>query len=132
MIGGSAGGLEALKQLVGALPAGLNAAVFVVVHSAPDSPSLLPRILRGWGAHDAVHALDGDTIRAGRVYVAPPDRHLLLERSRIRLKPGPRENGFRPAIDPLFRSAARHYGPRVVAVVLSGGLDDGSHGLLQV
>jgi two-component system chemotaxis response regulator CheB len=132
VIGASAGGLEALTALVATLPAGLPAALFVVVHIAPTATSMLPRILARRGRLAAVHPSDDDPIEPGTIYVAPPDHHLLLRRHRVRLTHGPRENGHRPAVDPLFRSAALHYGPRVIGVVLSGNLDDGSAGLAAI
>jgi two-component system chemotaxis response regulator CheB len=97
-----------------------------------DSPSVLPRILTRSGDLTAQHPVDRERIKPGRIYVAPPDRHLLLEPGIIRLIRGPKENGHRPAVDPLFRTAARAYGPRVVGVVLSGSLDDGTAGLIEI
>ena len=129
VVGGSAGGLEPLRALVGALPSDLAAAVFVVVHGSRDTPGFLPQILRRAGPLPAKHAVDGAVIEHGRIYVAPPDHHLLLEDGRMRVTSGPRENGFRPAVDPLFRTAAHSCGSRVIGVVLSGGLDDGTYGL---
>ena len=132
VIGGSAGGLEAMNAIVGGLPADLPAAVFVVLHTSPHSPGLLPEILNHRGPLPAAHARDGEPVTPGRIYVAPPDHHLLLEAGRVRVTRGPKENRFRPAVDPLFRSAALAYGPRVVGVVLSGWLDDGAAGLWAV
>jgi two-component system, chemotaxis family, protein-glutamate methylesterase/glutaminase len=132
VIGASAGGVEALGQLVQALPEGFPAAVLAVVHFPPHATSMLPLILSRRGRLRAVHAEDGAEIEPGTVYVAPPDRHLLVHGGRLRLTRGPRENGHRPAADALFRSAAREYGPRVVGVVLSGTLDDGTAGLSTV
>lgn len=132
MVGASAGGVEAVAALVGALPRDLAAAVFVVVHIPPHATSVLPRILTRRGGMSAVHPEDGAPIELGCVYVAPPDRHLLVERGHVRLVRGPRENASRPAVDPLFRSAARAYGPRVIGVVLTGNLDDGTAGMLAV
>jgi two-component system chemotaxis response regulator CheB len=132
VIGGSAGSIPALTQLVGALPEDLPAAIFVVVHVAPEAPGVLPEILARHTALDVDHARDGEVVRHGRVRVAPPDQHLLLDAGRVRLTRGPRENRFRPAIDPLFRSAAASYRERVVGVVLSGLLDDGTHGLITI
>src|SRR5262245_37931807 len=126
VVGASAGGVGALRGLAGRLPPGLPAAVFVVCHFPSEGHSVLPELLNLWGPLPAAHAVDGEPIRPGRVYVAPPDHHLVLRQGRVELSGGPRENKFRPAIDPLFRSAARAYGPRVVAVILSGALQDGA------
>jgi len=132
VIGASAGGVEALQALVGDLPPDLPAAVFVVLHLAPEGPSLLPQILTRAGAVPAAVGVDGEAITPGRIYVAPPDYHLLVEPGYVRVTRGPKENRFRPAIDALFRSAAYAYGPRVVGVVLTGMLDDGTAGLWAV
>jgi two-component system chemotaxis response regulator CheB len=132
VIGASAGGLEALKSLVARLPASLPAAVFIVWHTTPDGPGLLPEILSAAGALQVRHGIDGEPILPGRIYVAPPDHHLLVEPERVRLTRGPKENRFRPAVDALFRSAAYAFGPRVIGVVLSGLLDDGTAGLWAV
>ena len=132
VIGASSGGIEALRVLAGALPADLPASLFVVMHTAPESPALLADILDHFGRLPATSATDGERIRPGTIYVAPPDRHLLVERNRVRVTRGPKENRFRPAIDPLFRSAAQTYGPRVVGVILTGYLDDGTAGLWTV
>ena len=132
VIGASAGGIEVVKQVLSVLPAGFPAAVFIVIHMAPDSPGVLPRIFDESGELPAAQAVDRDRIRPGQVFVAPPDQHLLIEHGRMQLSRGPRENRFRPAIDPLFRSAAQTYGPRVIGVILSGGLDDGTNGLWTV
>lgn len=132
VIGASAGGVEALIEVVRRLPPRLPAAVFVVLHIPAQSPSLLPEILTRSGSFVASHPEDNEKIEHGRIYVAPPDHHLLVERGYVRVIRGPKENRHRPAIDPLFRSAARAYGTRVVGVVLSGALDDGTAGLLAV
>jgi two-component system, chemotaxis family, protein-glutamate methylesterase/glutaminase len=132
VIGASAGGVEALSQLAHRLPGDLPAAIFVVLHIPPHSPSLLPQILNRKGPLPALHPDDGEVIRPGRIYIAPPDQHLLLDVGHLRLTRGPRENGHRPAVDPLFRTAARSYGHRVVGVVLSGTLDDGTAGLAAI
>jgi two-component system, chemotaxis family, protein-glutamate methylesterase/glutaminase len=132
VIGASAGGVEALKRVIGSLPSDLEAAVFVVLHVSSIGTSVLPEILGRVTDLRVEHAQEGDDLERGRVYVAPPDRHLLLESGRVRVVGGPKQNGHRPAIDPLFRSAARAYGVRVVGVVLSGTLDDGSTGLLAI
>lgn len=132
VIGASAGGIEALSELLALLPAELGAAIFVVVHVAADSPGMLPTILGRAGALPAETAKDGAAIQPGHIYVAPADRHLLLEQGYIRTTRGPKENRFRPAIDPLFRTAAQAYGPRVIGIVLSGALDDGTAGLWAI
>jgi len=132
VIGASAGGLEALRSLVGGLPEDLRASVFVVLHTSADSPGLLAAILGRAGKLPVSAAVDGERIRPGRIYVAPPDHHLIVEPGIVRTTRGPRENRFRPAIDPLFRSAAQTYGPRVVGVILTGYLDDGTAGLWMV
>ncbi len=132
VIGASAGGVSALIDLVATLPADLPAAIFVVMHVPPFTESRLPDILSRAGPLPALPAHDGDVILPGRILVAPPDRHLVVRSGRVALTRGPRENHSRPAIDPLFRSVARVYGSRVVGVVLSGALYDGSAGLLAI
>ena len=132
LIGASTGGVEALRDLVSRLPGDLPAAVFVVVHLPENAPSALPKILDRAGPMRAVHPEDGEEIRAGRIYVAPPNLHLLVESGRVCLGPGPKENRHRPAVDTLFRSAAEAYGRRVVGVVLTGALNDGTDGLVAV
>ena len=132
VIGTSAGGLDALKRLTGGLPPDLPAAVFVVQHLSPHMPSILPQALSRAGPLPAQHPTDQQAFEYGQIYVAPPGAHLLLERDRIRLTAGPRENRHRPAIDPLFRSAAVAFGPRVIGVVLTGALSDGTAGLCAI
>ena len=132
VIGASAGGVEALAELARRLPADLPAAVFVALHVPSHGSSVLPKILSRSGPLPAEHAVDGEPIRPGRIFVAPPDHHLLIHRGEVRLSRGPRENGVRPAVDPLFRTAARWHGPRVAGVVLSGSLDDGTAGLRAI
>lgn len=132
VVGASAGGFEALKTLISGLPANLQASIFVVWHIAPDIRGVLPRTLNKVGALYAQHAVDREPIKAGRIYVAPPDRHMLVDDGHLRVTRGPKENRFRPAIDPLFRSAAYHYGPNVIGIILSGALHDGTSGLWTV
>ena len=124
VVGASAGGVEALSRLARNLPQDLPASVFVVLHIPAQSTSLLPMILSRAGSLPASHPEDGERIENGHIYVAPPDRHLMIEPGRIRVVRGPTENRHRPAIDPLFRSAARAYGPRVIGVILTGTLED--------
>jgi len=132
VIGGSAGGVEALIEICGHLPADLPAAIFVVQHISPASKSVLPDLLTRVGPLPASHPVDGEPVQSGQIYVAPPDFHLLLRDDVILLRRGPQENRTRPAIDPLFRSAAVTYGPRVIGVVLTGLLDDGAAGLVAI
>src|SRR5262245_19850310 len=132
VIGASAGGMEALQKLVSRLPADLPASLFVVWHLSPGLKSILPQVLNKSGPLRAVHPRDGDRIEKGHIYVAPNDHHMLLERGYVRITKGPKENRFRPAVDPLFRSAAYIYGPRVIGVILTGGLDDGTSGLYTI
>jgi two-component system chemotaxis response regulator CheB len=132
VIGASAGGLEAAQQLVRALPSDLKATVLLVLHTSVRSGSQLPQILERAGPLPASHPEDGERIRKGHIYIAPPDYHMLVEDGRVRVVQGPRENLHRPAIDPLFRSAAVTAGRRVIGVVLTGLLDDGTSGLMVV
>jgi two-component system chemotaxis response regulator CheB len=132
VIGFSAGGVEALARVVADLPPDLPAALFVAHHFPADSVSALPDILRRSGQLPACHPTHEQVIEPGRIYIAPPDRHMLIAGGQIHLSRGPRENGHRPAIDPLLRTAARAFGPRVIGVLLSGALDDGTAGLAAV
>ena len=137
VIGASAGGVTALRNLVASLPRDFAAPIFVVQHLSPFAPSYLPQILSHAGPLKAGHPYDGEPIRAGRIYVAPPDHHLLLESDeatgdRVIVKKGPKENRFRPSIDALFRSAAYTFGTRVIGVVLTGLLNDGTSGMWSV
>lgn len=132
-IGASAGGIDALRTLVATLPSGLPASLLIVQHLSPTSPGMLPEILDRAGPLAAVSAQDEETLEPAKIYVAPPDRHLLVgEDGRLRLSRGPKENLARPAVDPLFRSAALVFGPRLIGVVLTGYLDDGTAGLQAI
>lgn len=130
--GASAGGVQVLQDLCARLPPGLPASLFVALHVTPTATSVLPQLLSRAGPLPARHAAEGMPIERGNIYVAPPDHHLLLADDRMLVRRGPLENRTRPAADPLFRSAAVAYGPRVVAVVLTGTQDDGAAGLLAV
>jgi two-component system chemotaxis response regulator CheB len=132
VVGTSAGGIETLRALVGRLPHDFAAPICVVMHTAPDSPGVLAEILSRAGSVPAVNARSAERLVPGRIYVAPPDRHLTVEPGRVRVTRGPRENCFRPAIDPLFRSAAQVYGPAAIGVILTGNLDDGAAGLWTI
>jgi len=128
-IGGSAGSGPVLKRIVGALPSDLQASIFVTTHVPSHSTGYLADVLASTSSLPVSQAVDGQPIEPNRIYVAAPDRHLLLIDGTIRLGEGPRENMVRPSIDPLFRSAALSYGPRAVGVVLTGMLNDGAAGL---
>src|SRR6185503_2308068 len=133
VIGGSAGSLQVLQTILPALPWDFPAAVFVVLHTSEDSPGLLPEILNRGSKLPVMYAVHGADILPARVYIAPAgQRHMVLERGRVRLEPGPRENRSRQAIDALFRSASYAYGSNVVGVVLTGNLDDGTAGLVAI
>ena len=131
-VGTSAGGVQALQELVAQLPPELPASVLVVLHLMPHAHSVLADILDRAGPLPATPAREGERLERGHVYVAPPDFHLLLRGDAVHLSAGPRENGHRPAIDTLFHSVARAYGPRAIGVVLSGTLDDGTDGLRMI
>lgn len=132
VIGASAGGVEALRALFHDLPPDLHAAILVVLHVNPFSTSHLPDILNTAGRLRAHHPAGDEKIECGSVYIAPPNRHMVVEDSTVELTTAPKENRTRPAINPLFRSAAQAYGPRVIGVVLTGSLDDGSAGLWEI
>jgi two-component system chemotaxis response regulator CheB len=131
VLGASAGGVDALIEIASALPERLPAAVLVVQHIG-HHPSILPGLLQSAGRLPARHARDGERIAHGNIYVAPPDLHMVIEDDTIRTVRGPKQNFARPAIDPLFRSAAVHRGSRVIAAVLTGHLDDGAAGLAAI
>ena len=132
VIGCSVGGVEALQTIVAGLPENFPAAIFVVLHISPQTHSLLPEILNRAGKLSAKHPIQGEQIKRGRIYIAPPDHHLIIEDGRIVLSRGPKENRHRPSVDPLFRSAARAYGRQVIGIILTGSLDDGTVGLQAV
>jgi len=132
VVGASAGGVEALMEICRALPADLPAAVLVVLHSSRRKPSVLPDLLARVAALPAAHATDHETIRPGRIYVAPPDSHLLVKADELHLARTATEHYTRPAIDPTFRTAAHAYGNRVVGVLLTGMQGDGAMGLLTI
>lgn len=132
VIGASAGGIEATHRLLKVLPADLNAAVFIVIHLSPNTPSVLARILSKDVKMTVCNPEDGQKIEMGRIYVAPPNWHLILKPGMMRLGSGPRENRSRPSVDALFRTAAFAYGERVLGVILSGALNDGTAGLMAI
>lgn len=132
VIGASAGGIEALRELVRSLPADLPATVFVVVHTSPQSSGYLPGILSRAGSLRATFPEDPEEIKRGHIYVAPPDLHLMILNGHVSAVRGPKEALHRPSVDALFRTAAHVYGPRVVGVVLTGNLDDGTAGLQAI
>lgn len=131
-IGGSAGSLEALKRIVASLPTELPAAVFVVIHLSQRSRNYLPDILQKSTSMLVVQASEGAPIRKGTIYVAPPDRHLIVSEDHIHLSRGPKEGLQRPSINVTFRSVAAAYGPRGIGVLLSGMLDDGAAGIWEI
>src|SRR5262245_61243946 len=129
-IGASAGGVDVLLNMVGGLPRGLAASLFVVLHTQPGHAGELPSLLSHRGPLPAAHPVHDEKILPGRIYVAPPDNHLLIRRGAMEVVRGRRENGHRPAADVLFRTASSSYGPRVIGVVLSGYLDCGTAGMM--
>ena len=131
-IGASAGGVEALQRLVAGLPADLPAAVIITQHLPNRHASVLPALLNRAGPLPAANPVDGEPILPGRIYIAPPDYHLILAPGRVHLSHGPRENLQRPCINAMFRSAAAAYGERVTGVLLTGLLDDGVAGLWEI
>jgi two-component system chemotaxis response regulator CheB len=132
VVGGSAGGIDAVGAIVAGLGPDFPAPICVVIHVGQDSPGLIPAIIANAGPLPASLATDGARLQPGRIYIAPAGHHLLVEPGRLLLTRGPRENGFRPAVDPLFRSAAQVYGPGAIAVLVSGSLDDGTAGLQAI
>jgi two-component system chemotaxis response regulator CheB len=132
VLGASAGGVEALSTIMAGLPRVIDAAIFVVIHMPAQSPSMLADILDRAGPLPVRQGADGAPIKAGHVYVARPDNHLMVEQGLMRIVHGPRENRYRPSIDVLFRTAGQAYGRRVIGVVLTGSLDDGTAGLVAI
>ena len=130
--GASAGGVESLMAFTASLPADFNAPIFIVMHIPPNYVSKLPEILSRNGPLPARHPKDGEKFKPGHIYVAPPDRHMLIEDDRVIITRGPKENRNRPSVDALFRSAAYYYREKVIGIVLSGALDDGTSGLWNV
>jgi two-component system chemotaxis response regulator CheB len=131
-IAGSAGAVREITAIVAGLPGEFSGSIFIVVHTSADGPGLLAQVLGRAGRLPVVNPRSGDVVRPGHVYVAPPDHHLIVSRGHIELVRGPKENGFRPAADPLFRSVARTYGSRAVGIIVSGGMDDGTLGLQAI
>jgi two-component system chemotaxis response regulator CheB len=132
VIGASAGGVEVVLDLVAELPAGLQASIFVVIHMPAGHLSVLPEILTRRGNLPASHPLHDERIERGKIYVAPPDNHLQLRPGVVEVVRGPKDNGHRPAVDVLFRTAAAAYGPRVIGVVLTGYQDCGTAGMMSI
>ncbi|WP_341939044.1 chemotaxis protein CheB [Marinimicrobium sp. C2-29] len=133
VIGASAGGMAALKELLAQLPGDFPDPIFIVNHMAADTTGeALVKVLNECGPLTCIHASDQQVFESGTVYVAPSDQHMLIEEGRILITKGARENRSRPAIDPLFRSAAVAYGNRVVGIILTGYLDDGTSGMMAI
>lgn len=130
-IGASSGGVAALLEIVGALPADLDAVVGIVLHVGSQH-SILPELLSHRSSWPCVHAADGTPLRPGTIYVAPPDHHMMFSASHVRLGHGPRENHARPAVDPFFKSVALEWRERAIGVVLTGDMDDGTAGLAAI
>lgn len=131
VVAASFGGVAALSRIVAGLPEPCEATFLIVLHIG-GLPSLLPEILSRVTTLPVKHATDGEPIEPGHIYVAPPDRHLLVEPGRIRLSTGPKANRTRPAADPLFMSAAEAYGDKVIGIVLTGWDGDGADGLRAI
>ncbi|TGD79956.1 chemotaxis protein CheB [Hymenobacter wooponensis] len=132
VIGASSGGVAALIELARNMPADFSAPIFVVQHVSPYADSLLPQLMNEVSALTVKHPTNGEKVKAGTIYIAPPNHHMLVENNTICVTSGPKENRFRPSIDALFRSVAYSYGPRVIGVVLTGYLDDGTSGLWSI
>jgi len=132
VVGASAGGIPALQTIVSQLPADFPAPILVVVHVSGSHESVLPKILTRSGELEAVHPYNGERIQPGKIFVAPPNYHMVVIDHHIQLKSTHKENLHRPAVDPLFRSAARSHGDKVIGIILSGVLDDGTGGLIDI
>jgi two-component system, chemotaxis family, protein-glutamate methylesterase/glutaminase len=132
VVGSSAGGVEALQRFCAKLPPDLPATIFITQHLSPSAKSLLPQLLSKAGPLPALSPVDGQAIEAGHIYVAAPDHHMLVRSDHILMRRGPNENRTRPAVNALFRSAAIHGGGRVIGIVLTGLLDDGTDGLITI
>jgi two-component system, chemotaxis family, protein-glutamate methylesterase/glutaminase len=132
VVGASAGGIEALGTVLGGLAPDYDGVIFVVLHIPARGGRALTSILARASPIPVSTAIDREPMRGGNVYVCVADQHLLVGNGHVHVRHGPKENGHRPAVDPLFRSAARYYGPRVVGVILSGTLSDGTAGLHMV
>jgi two-component system chemotaxis response regulator CheB len=132
VIGASAGGIDALRAIFAGLPPDFPGSICVVLHISSESPGVLDKILDRAGPLPSITVRTSQRLQPGRIYLPAPDHHLVIEPSVARATRGPKENRFRPAIDPLFRSAAQTYGPRAIGVILSGGLDDGTAGLWAI
>jgi two-component system chemotaxis response regulator CheB len=132
VIGASAGGIEALRVIAAALPADLPAPIVIVLHMSPESPGILQEIFNRVGPLRAVEVHSSERLKPAHIYVPSPNMHAVIEPGRVRATRGPKENRFRPAIDPLFRTAAQVYGPAAIGVILTGNLDDGTAGLWAI
>jgi two-component system chemotaxis response regulator CheB len=132
LIGASAGGVEALMTLLAALPVDLEAAIALTLHRSPSVPSMLEQVLARASRLPVIEPTDGQAFERGSVYVAPPDRHLVLHGGAVSLQRGPKQHHTRPAIDPMFTSGANLYGERVIGVLLTGELSDGVLGLIDI
>jgi two-component system chemotaxis response regulator CheB len=132
VVGASLGGVQALRHLIECVPAAMSGSLFLVLHRGAHASGALPKVLGGRSPHAIIEPVDMQPIAKGRIYLAPRDAHMTIEDGHLRVLRGPKEHFTRPAVDPLFRSAATAYGPRVVGVVLTGGGHDGLSGLLAI
>jgi two-component system chemotaxis response regulator CheB len=132
VIGGSAGAVEALFETLAMLPPDLKASVAIVLHRHPTFASSLGALFSRRSTMPVVEPEEGQAFKPGRVYLAPQDRHMTVGQGVIHLSRDPKQHHTRPAIDPLFMSAAEHYGSRVVGALLTGNLSDGVSGLIHI